>query len=96
MGPVLFRSTVAHYWLDYREGETWDAQLVPIVDAYVQGRCTVMSYEIDYHHPIAMKEQEQGQSMWNEKRLHQINVLTQTVGKRMKEASVGHNGKTLT
>lgn len=83
IGPVLFRSDQVQYWLDYN-GETWDAQLVPIVDAHIKGS-TVSSFEIDYEHPKEMKDQEQGQSIWNEKRLHQINVLVETVGKRMKE-----------
>ena len=83
IGPVLFRSDQVQYWLNYN-GETWDAQLVPVVDAHIKGS-KISSFEIDYDHPKEMKEQEQGQAGWNEKRLYQINVLADTVGKRMKE-----------
>mmetsp|Transcript_55148 Transcript_55148/g.133993 ORF Transcript_55148/g.133993 Transcript_55148/m.133993 type:complete len:334 (+) Transcript_55148:76-1077(+) len=83
IGPVLLKSDQVQYWLQYH-GETWDAQLVPVVDAHVKGS-KISSFEIDYVHPKEMKEQEQGQAGWNEKRLYQINVLTDTIGKRMKE-----------
>lgn len=86
IGPVLLMSDQVQYWLDYY-GETWDAQLVPVVDAHVKGS-KVSSFEINYDYPQEMKEQEQGQTVWNEKRLHQINVLTNTVGKRMKEEAM--------
>jgi hypothetical protein len=34
-----------------------------------------------------MKNMEQGVAAWNEKRLYQLNVLSETVGKRMKEVN---------
>jgi hypothetical protein len=89
MGPIAFRTSQAHHWINY-DGEMWDAQLVPLVDAHVNG-AKISSYEIDYYHPVSMKQQEQGVAAWNEKRLYQLNVLSQTVGQRMKEFSAQKN-----
>ena len=86
MGPVAFATSEAPHWINY-DGETWDAQLVPLVNAHLTG-AKISSYEIDYFHPDSMKHQEQGVATWNEKRLYQLNVLSQTVGKRMKEAAI--------
>jgi hypothetical protein len=82
-GPVVFRASQATHWLAYA-GELWDAQLVPLVDAHITG-AKVSSFEIDYKHPEVMKSIEEGAAVWNEKRLYQLNVLSDTVGKRMKE-----------
>jgi hypothetical protein len=60
--------------------------LQPIVEAHLAG-AKVSSFEIDYNHPEAMKNMEQGVAAWNEKRLYQLNVLSETVGKRMKEVN---------
>jgi hypothetical protein len=83
MGPVAFRCSYTSHWLRY-DGELWDAQLVPLVQAHLAG-AKVSSYEVDYHHPETMKQQEQGVPIWNEKRLLQLNFLKDTVGKLMKE-----------
>jgi hypothetical protein len=91
MGPVAFKASQAPHWLN-NDGEIWDAQLVPLVNAHLNG-AKVSSYEIDYHHPESMKQQEQGVAAWNEKRLYQLNVLSNTVGKRMKEAAAQENGQ---
>lgn len=84
-GPIAFRTSQAHHWMNY-DGETWDAQLVPLVNAHMDG-AKVTSYEVDYYHPVSMKQQEQGVVAWNEKRLYQLNVLSQKVGQRMKQGS---------
>ena len=85
MGPVAFRCHQAHHWIDY-DGAMWDAQLVPLVRAHNAG-AKVSSAEIDYEHPATMKEQEQGEPIWNEKRLMQLNFLQDTVAKALKESS---------
>jgi hypothetical protein len=86
MGPIAFRRDQAHYWLEgCNDCEVWDAQLVPIIRAHVAGR-TVATLEIDYHHPTAMKQQEEGDSSWMEKRLLQLNFLSETVGQELKKA----------
>lgn len=84
MGPVAFRYQYAKHWLDF-PGEMWDAQLVPLVYAYLAG-AKVTSYTIDYLHPKEMKEEEEGVFIWNEKRLIQLNFLKDTVGKAITES----------
>ena len=86
-GPVAFDVSMADQWLAC-DGEIWDAQLVPIIDCFLYRKATVTSFEIDYRHPESMKEQEGGNQAFNEKRLHQLNFLSDTVGKRMREAVV--------
>jgi hypothetical protein len=81
MGPVAFRHTYAHHWIDF-DGEMWDAQLVPLVKAHLAG-AKVSSFQVDYFHPKSMKEEEEGVVKWNEKRLMQLNFLKDTVGKIM-------------
>mmetsp|Transcript_102811 Transcript_102811/g.209562 ORF Transcript_102811/g.209562 Transcript_102811/m.209562 type:complete len:283 (-) Transcript_102811:370-1218(-) len=91
-GPVaLDPTTVAGTWLAC-DGEVWDAQLLPIVDAFLEQNAKITSFEIPYHHPVLMKEQEGGDHVFIEKRLHQINFLSDTVGKRMREAAAGGGG----
>ena len=83
MGPLAFRHTYAHHWTDF-DGELWDAQLVPLVNAHLAG-AKVSSMAVDYIHAKSMKEQEEGVAQWNEKRLMQLNFLKDTVGKLMIE-----------
>jgi hypothetical protein len=85
MGPVAFKTKYTNHWLEY-QGELWDVQLVPLVRAHLQG-AKVSSFEVEYHHPETMKEQEQGVALWNEKRLFQLNFLKDTVGKEMKDST---------
>lgn len=85
-GPVTLNSSMADAWLEY-DGELWDAQLVPLVECFVKRNAKVTSFSIQYLHPKSMKEQEEGDPVFNEKRLYQINLLTDSVGKRMKEAA---------
>jgi hypothetical protein len=90
IGPVAFRSKFAKHWLDYK-GDLWDAQLVPLVQAHLAG-AKVSSFEIDYYHPEAMKQEEEGIPKWNEKRLMQANFLKNTVGRVMQEHLSKRNG----
>jgi hypothetical protein len=85
MGPVAFRKPFAKYWIDF-DGDMWDAQLVPLVQAFQAG-AKVSSLSVDYLHPKSMKEQEEGVAQWNEKRLHQLNFLRMTVGKALVDVS---------
>lgn len=86
IGPVAFRSSLATWWLKYAEGEMWDAQLVPIVNCFVQDKAKIVSVDIPYRHPSSMKIEEEGNPAFNEKRLHQIKFLSDTVGRRIEEA----------
>lgn len=85
IGPVAFRYDEAKHWMNF-DGELWDAQLIPLVQAHLAG-ATVTSLEIDYHHPHAMKNEEEGRTIWNEKRLMQLNFLKDTVGKLIVDSS---------
>lgn len=82
-GPLAFRHSLTSFWTK-SEGELWDAQLVPLVQAHLAG-AKVTSFVTDYQHPSSMKHQEEGVAAWNEKRLMQLNFLRDTVGKLMIE-----------
>ena len=84
-GPVAFKASIAHRWLSYK-GEVWDAQLVPMIEAFIEG-AKISSFDVTYRHPESMKEQEEGNPIFNEKRLHQLNFLSNTVGKRIVEVA---------
>lgn len=88
MGPVAFRLSQVHHWLDF-DGDLWDAQLVPLIRSHLAGG-KVISSEVEYCHPLSMKLEEQGVSKWNQKRLHQLNFLKDTVGKELS----AHTSKT--
>eukprot|EP00751_Fragilariopsis_kerguelensis_P001817 CAMPEP_0170822136 /NCGR_PEP_ID=MMETSP0733-20121128/43553_1 /TAXON_ID=186038 /ORGANISM="Fragilariopsis kerguelensis, Strain L26-C5" /LENGTH=394 /DNA_ID=CAMNT_0011184185 /DNA_START=1 /DNA_END=1186 /DNA_ORIENTATION=- len=79
-GPVAFKASLAPHWLDYK-GELWDAQLVPIINAFFSQDhgAQILSYEVLYRHPKSMKQQEEGSLLFNEKRLYQLNFLSKTV-----------------
>ncbi|MGK3743510.1 MAG: hypothetical protein ACI90V_010368 [Bacillariaceae sp.] len=51
-GPVAFKASIAHQWLSYK-GEVWDAQLVPIIEAFLEG-AKISSFDI---HPIVIQNQ---------------------------------------
>jgi hypothetical protein len=83
-GPMALRCTLSKHWLDF-DGQIWDAQLVPMLHAFMSG-AKVTSFEIDYRHPELMKQQEEGQPEWSEKRLLQLNHLSEQLGKKLKES----------
>ena len=84
IGPIAFKRHLANHWIDF-DGELWDAQLVPLVNAHASG-ARISSFEIEYFYPSAMKEEEEGSAKWNEKRLMQLNFLKETVGKALLES----------
>ena len=83
-GPIALSTTKAPHWLEYN-GEIWDAQIVPMVVAQRWHGCSVSSLEVDFILPAAMKQQEEGSPKWGEKRLLQLNLLFEIVGKALKE-----------
>ena len=88
MGPVAFTSNIAKYWLDYDSKlDSYDVQLVPIINAYLQGKAKLTSYVIDYQHSSEMKDMEEGSPVWSEKRLMQLNFHKDVIAKRLKEAA---------
>ena len=84
-GPMALRCTLSKHWLDF-DGQIWDAQLVPMLHAFLAG-AKVTSIEIDYRHSLIMKQQEEGKPEWSEKRLLQLNHLSEKLGKKLKEST---------
>jgi len=72
-GPLAFQKRHAHFWVE-NKGELWDAQLIPIVSC-LQNGLRIFSREIPFEAPSEMKAQEEGSSVFMEKRLMQINFL---------------------
>eukprot|EP00667_Euglena_gracilis_P015458 EG_transcript_16082 len=72
-GPLAFLQRHASLWLA-DQGELWDAQLMPVVRAARAG-LRVVSVEVPFSAPPAMKEEEEGNLAFVEKRLMQINFL---------------------
>lgn len=81
-GPVAFRSSMAHYWLNFG-GELWDAQIVPFIQAVREG-ARVEGFQVSYSHPALMKREEEFQPIWSEKRLMQLNFLFKHVAEPLK------------
>jgi hypothetical protein len=80
-GPFSFNTTLADAWLKY-EGTSWDAQMVPYVRAVRQQKKRITSVTINFLHPHQMKEQEEGDTRWTKKRLHQLNILFDILGEK--------------
>ena len=79
-GPFAFRAKHTILWTAY-EGESYDAQLVPLVHAMRKG-LSIASVRVNYLAPREMKDQEEGNVEFIEKRLWQLNELDP----RVKEA----------
>mmetsp|Transcript_21726 Transcript_21726/g.35862 ORF Transcript_21726/g.35862 Transcript_21726/m.35862 type:complete len:280 (+) Transcript_21726:71-910(+) len=83
-GPVAFRASYAQEYLDF-DGELWDAQIVPMIRAFVRLGARVSSCVVEYGHPIEMKADEEGGVRWSEKRLEQLNFLFRHVASELKK-----------
>ena len=84
MGPIILHSKWAQTWQEF-DGEMWDAQMIPMIRAHHQNGATVGFYEVDFHHPASMKQQEEGVPEWSEKRLVQLNLLFDIAGKELRK-----------
>ena len=73
-GPFAFRRKLLPLWLKY-EGTSYDAQLIPIVAAIRKGYSVNSSLEVTFLLDGKMKEQEEGNLEFIEKRLLQLNDL---------------------
>eukprot|EP00559_Dactyliosolen_fragilissimus_P001448 CAMPEP_0184868098 /NCGR_PEP_ID=MMETSP0580-20130426/29156_1 /TAXON_ID=1118495 /ORGANISM="Dactyliosolen fragilissimus" /LENGTH=268 /DNA_ID=CAMNT_0027368763 /DNA_START=163 /DNA_END=969 /DNA_ORIENTATION=- len=69
-GPFSLRAKHLSFWTRYK-GDMYDAQLVPIIHAMRSG-LSVQSVTVDYAAPLEMKDQEQGNVTFIEKRWNQI------------------------
>ena len=72
-GPFALRRRHAAVWLAHA-GDLWDAQVVPVVHA-VRAGLVVGACHVPFEAPRAMKEEEEGNLAFVEKRLMQINFL---------------------
>lgn len=72
-GPFGFRKELADLWLDH-DGELWDAQILPVIQAIKNNR-VVRSVTVPFSAPVQMKNQEEGNLAFAQKRLMQINFL---------------------
>lgn len=81
-GPFAFRASLADTWLNY-QGTSWDAQMIPYVRAVRNESRRISSVTINFRHPKQMKEQEEGDPKWTNKRLHQLNILFDLLGKEL-------------
>jgi hypothetical protein len=73
-GPLAFRKKLLPLWLKY-EGMSYDAQLIPIVAAIRKGYAVNSAIEVTFMLDGKMKEQEEDNLDFIEKRLYQLNNL---------------------
>jgi hypothetical protein len=73
-GPFAFRAKHLELWTKYKDGDMYDAQLVPIVHAFRKG-LNVYSVYCHYQHAKEMKDEEQGNVDATLKRLQQLHDL---------------------
>jgi hypothetical protein len=73
-GPFAFRQRVTNLWTSYK-GNSYDAQLVPIVHGIRKGYRVNTDITVPFLLDEKMKEQEEGNIEFIEKRLNQLNVL---------------------
>lgn len=88
-GPLALRASLAPHWLACN-GELWDAQIVPMVEAARWAGKGVIEHPVHYTHPPEMKAEEEGVPKWSEKRLEQLNFLFLHVGGALKATSAPH------
>lgn len=72
-GPFALRAKHADLWLSH-DGELWDAQVIPIIHAIHAG-LVVKGVSVPFRAPAVMKQQEERNFAFVEKRLMQINFL---------------------
>lgn len=87
-GPFAFRGDLAYKWLEY-EGNSWDAQFNPFVKGVKNDGWRILSVEVEFKLSREMKEQEEGRKEWTGKRLYQLNVLFDLLGKELGDDESG-------
>jgi len=81
-GPFAFRAELARKWMTYG-GDSWDAQMIPYVRGVRKRNWRIASVVVDFKHEEVMKGQEEGGKAWTEKRLLQLNLLFDLLGKEL-------------
>jgi len=84
-GPFAFRRSLLNLWMEYK-GTSYDAQLIPIVAAIRKGCQVNSSIEVTFGLDAIMKQQEQGDLNFIEKRLLQLNDLDPKVKQFWKDS----------
>lgn len=79
-GPFALNASLACHWLEYH-GKSWDAQMIPYVRGIRHDGWKIQSVHVNFMHPAEMKQQEEGNPTWTSKRLHQLNLLFDLLGK---------------
>lgn len=79
-GPFAFKASLANSWLKY-DGTSWDAQMIPYVRGVRECGWKIKGVTINYIHSREMKLQEEGDPIWVAKRLYQLNLLFDLLGK---------------
>ena len=85
-GPVLFHSSLAHYWLA-STSPLWDAQIVPYIEAAYAGEGRVEGVEVEYRHPVEQTREEEGRVEWSGKRYMQLTVVVPALEKAIRDGS---------
>ena len=80
-GPFAFKAALASSWLSY-SGNSWDAQMVPYVRGVRKLDWKISSVTINFSLREEMKRQEEGDPVWTTKRLHQLDLLFDLLGKQ--------------
>ena len=80
-GPFAFHTSLTDTWLNYK-GTSWDAQMIPYVRAVRHENRRIMSVMINFKHAKQMKEQEERNPQWTNKRLKQLNILFDLLGEK--------------
>lgn len=89
-GPFAFRADLADSWLSY-EGKSWDAQMVPYIRGVRRDGWKIRTVKVPFRHPKNMKMEEEGDPKWTNKRLLQLNLLFDLLGKELSVAIPGGN-----
>lgn len=84
-GPFLVTGRCAPLWLAH-DGELWDAQLLPLVEAVASDKWRVGGLRVPYEHDSRLKAEEEGSLVWAEKRLGQLQMLLPMLRAAMESA----------
>lgn len=80
-GPFASNARHAGSWLNYT-GTSWDAQMIPYVRGVRMQKWRISPVTVDFRHSREMKEQEEGDATWTAKRLNQLNLLFDLLGRQ--------------
>ena len=90
-GPFAMKAEHVGLWTDHH-GELWDAQVIPIVYAARMG-LAVRSATCPFEAPAVMKEEEENNLAFVEKRIMQLNFLDPKVKSAWQEEMYGEQVK---